>query len=70
MSSRVRIVALALVRDGDRILRDETLYALDEWDAREETAGGLVVHPVSWRAIDTFGPEGGTLYPVELRELL
>jgi 8-oxo-dGTP pyrophosphatase MutT (NUDIX family) len=51
-------------------LQDERLCALDEWDAREETPGGVVIHPVSWRAIDSFGPGGGTLYPVELRELL
>jgi 8-oxo-dGTP pyrophosphatase MutT (NUDIX family) len=51
-------------------LREERLYALDEWDAREETAGGVVVHPVSWRAISSFEPGGGILYPVELRELL
>jgi len=51
-------------------LREERLYALDEWDAHEETSGGVVVHPVSWRAIDSFGPGGGTLYPVELRELV
>ena len=50
--------------------REERIYALDEWDAREETAGGVVIHPVSWRAIDTFKPGGATLYPVELRELL
>ena len=51
-------------------LRDERLYALDEWEAREETAGGVVVHPVSWRSISSFGPGAGVLYPVELRELL
>ena len=50
-------------------LREERLYALDEWDAHEETSDGVVVHPVSWRAIDSFGPGGG-LYPVELRELI
>jgi ADP-ribose pyrophosphatase YjhB (NUDIX family) len=52
------------------ILRDERLYGLDEWDAREETVGGVVVHPVSWRAIGSFGPAGETLYPEELRGLL
>jgi ADP-ribose pyrophosphatase YjhB (NUDIX family) len=51
-------------------LRDERLYGLDGWDAHEETAGGVVVHPVSWRAISSFGPGAGVLYPVELRELL
>ena len=51
-------------------LRDERLYALDEWDAREETAAGSVVHSVSWRAINSFEPGGGILYPVELHELL
>lgn len=51
-------------------LRDERLHELDEWDAREETPGGVVIHHVSWRASDSFGPGGGTLYPVELRALL
>lgn len=51
-------------------LRDERLYALDEWDAREETAGGVVVHPVSWRAVDSFGPGRDILYPEQLRESL
>jgi 8-oxo-dGTP pyrophosphatase MutT (NUDIX family) len=51
-------------------LREEALYGLDEWDAHEETAGGVVIHPVSWRAISSFGRGGGVLYPVELRELL
>jgi 8-oxo-dGTP pyrophosphatase MutT (NUDIX family) len=51
-------------------LREEALYGLDEWDAHEETAGGVVVHPVSWRAISSFGPGCAVLYPVELRELL
>jgi 8-oxo-dGTP pyrophosphatase MutT (NUDIX family) len=51
-------------------LRDERLYARDEWDAHEETAVGVVVHPVSWRAIDSFGPAGDTLYPEELHGLL
>lgn len=50
-------------------LRDERL-ALDEWDAHEETAGGLVVHSVSWRAIDSFGPGRDILYPEQLRESL
>ena len=54
----------------DCSLQDERLYALDEWDAHEETARGVVVHPVSWRAIDSFGPAGDTLYPEELRGLL
>jgi 8-oxo-dGTP pyrophosphatase MutT (NUDIX family) len=48
----------------------DDLYALDEWDALEETAGGVVIHRVSWRAIGSFGSGGGILYPVELRELL
>jgi ADP-ribose pyrophosphatase YjhB (NUDIX family) len=51
-------------------LRDERLYARDEWDAHEETAGGVVVHLVSWRAIDSVGPAGDTLYPEELHGLL
>jgi hypothetical protein len=51
-------------------LRGERLYARDEWDAHEETAVGVVVHPVSWRAIDSFGPAGDTLYPEELHGLL
>lgn len=51
-------------------LRDERLYALGEWDAEEETAAGVVIHPVSWRAIDSFGPAADTLYPEELRGLL
>jgi len=54
----------------DCSLQDERLYALDEWDAHEDTAHGVVVHPVSWRAIDSFGPPGDTLYPEELRGLL
>jgi 8-oxo-dGTP pyrophosphatase MutT (NUDIX family) len=48
----------------------DDLYALDEWDAHEETAGSVVIHRVSWRAISSFGSGGGILYPVELRELL
>jgi len=48
----------------------ERLYAVDEWDAHEETARGVVVHPVSWRAIDSFGAAGDTLYPEELRGFL
>ena len=51
-------------------LRDERLYALGEWDAEEETPAGLVIHPVSWRAIHSFGPAGDTLYPDELLGLL
>lgn len=51
-------------------LRDERLYARDEWEALEETPSGVVIHPVSWRAIDFFGPSGDTLYPEELHALL
>jgi 8-oxo-dGTP pyrophosphatase MutT (NUDIX family) len=50
-------------------LEDERLYALGEWDAREETAGGVVVHSVSWRAISSFGPGRDILYPEQLLEL-
>jgi len=51
-------------------LRDERLYALEEWDAREETASGVVIHPVSWRAIGSFGAGRDLLYPEQLRESL
>jgi ADP-ribose pyrophosphatase YjhB (NUDIX family) len=51
-------------------LRDERLYTLDEWDAHEETADGVVTHPVSWRAIDSFGAGRDILYPEELLELM
>jgi ADP-ribose pyrophosphatase YjhB (NUDIX family) len=49
-------------------LRDDRLYELDGWDAREEIAGGVVTHPVSWRAIDSFGSGRDTLYPEHLVE--
>jgi 8-oxo-dGTP pyrophosphatase MutT (NUDIX family) len=51
-------------------LRDERLYELDEWDAHEETASGVVTHPVSWREIDSFGTGPDILYPEDLLELL
>ena len=51
-------------------LRDERLYALDAWDSPEETPDGVVVHPVSWRAIDSFGPGRDIFYPEQLLELL
>ena len=50
-------------------LRKDGLYALDEWDAEEETPSGIVVHRVSWRAIDSFGPGGDKLYPGKLLAL-
>jgi ADP-ribose pyrophosphatase YjhB (NUDIX family) len=49
-------------------LRDDRLYELDGWDAREETASGVVTHPVFWRSIDSFGPGRDTLYPEHLVE--
>lgn len=51
-------------------LRDERLYDLDAWDAHEETASGVVTHPVSWREIDSFGPGRQILYPEHLLDLL
>ena len=51
-------------------LGDERLYELEEWNAEEETPAGIVIHPVSWRSIDSFGPAGDTLYPETLRGLL
>ena len=51
-------------------LGDERLHELDERDAEEETPRGVVVHPVSWRAIDSFGPGGDTFHPAQLLELL
>jgi 8-oxo-dGTP pyrophosphatase MutT (NUDIX family) len=51
-------------------LRDEHFYSLDEWDAREEAPDGVRPHPVSWRAIDSFGPGRLILYPGGLRDLL
>ena len=54
----------------DCSLGDERLYELEEWNAEEETRAGVVIHPVSWRSIDSFGPAGDTLYPEALRRLL
>jgi ADP-ribose pyrophosphatase YjhB (NUDIX family) len=51
-------------------LPSDPLYDRDEWDAHEETSGGVLVHRVSWRAIDSFGPGRDTLYPEELLGLL
>jgi 8-oxo-dGTP pyrophosphatase MutT (NUDIX family) len=59
---------IALVYESS--LRDEHLHALEEWDAEEETRAGVVIHPVSWRRIDSFGPGGDTLYPEQLLGLL
>jgi ADP-ribose pyrophosphatase YjhB (NUDIX family) len=59
---------LALVYECE--LRDETLQALDEWDAKEKTSKGTVTHPVSWRRIDSFGSGGAILYPEELLAVL
>jgi ADP-ribose pyrophosphatase YjhB (NUDIX family) len=51
-------------------LRDEGLYMRERWDAEETTADGVVTHPVAWRRIDSFGPDGDTLYPRQLAELI
>ena len=51
-------------------LADERLHELEEWDAEEVTPAGVVIHPVSWRGIESFGPTGDTLYPEELRGVL
>ena len=51
-------------------LRDQRLYARDEWDAQEETSDGVRTHPVSWRAIDSFGPGRRIFYPEQLLDLL
>jgi ADP-ribose pyrophosphatase YjhB (NUDIX family) len=51
-------------------LRDEGLYARDQWDAQETTSEGVVTHPVSWRSVDSFGPDRDTLYPEEVADLI
>jgi ADP-ribose pyrophosphatase YjhB (NUDIX family) len=51
-------------------LRDEGIYARDEWGAHEETPSGVVTHPVSWRATESFGAGRDTLYPEQLLDLL
>jgi 8-oxo-dGTP pyrophosphatase MutT (NUDIX family) len=54
----------------DCSLGDARLYELEEWNAEEETPAGGVIHRVSWRSIDSFGPAGDALYPEALRGLL
>jgi ADP-ribose pyrophosphatase YjhB (NUDIX family) len=51
-------------------LPDEPRYARNEWDAHETTTDGVVTHPVSWRATNSFGPGRATLYPEQLLDLL
>lgn len=50
--------------------RDKGLYSLDEWEAEEMTPNGPITHLVSWRRVDSFGPDRGNLYPEELLDLL
>ena len=54
----------------DTSLLNEQLYALDAWDAEEETPDGPLVHEVAWKPIAAFGSSGETLYPEELVVLL
>jgi ADP-ribose pyrophosphatase YjhB (NUDIX family) len=51
-------------------LPDERLYQLEAWDAEETTRDGVITHPVSWRRVDSFGADGGILYPDALLDLL
>ena len=51
-------------------LLDEGIYTRNEWDAHEDTPRGVVTHPVSWRATESFGAGRDTLYPEQLLDLL
>ena len=51
-------------------LQEEDLYARDHWNAEESTPSGLVLHRVSWKHVEKFGPGGAILYPEGLLELL
>ena len=51
-------------------LRDKRLYGLEEWEAEEETSRGVVAHPISWRAIDSFRPSRDIFHPEQLLDFL
>jgi ADP-ribose pyrophosphatase YjhB (NUDIX family) len=51
-------------------LRDDRLYALDEWEASEASPKGSLTHRLSWRSLDSFRAGEATLYPEGLLPLL
>jgi ADP-ribose pyrophosphatase YjhB (NUDIX family) len=60
---------IALVYESS--FRDERFYELDAWDSAETAPSGtLLVHKIAWKATDSFGSGGESLYPEELLPLL
>jgi ADP-ribose pyrophosphatase YjhB (NUDIX family) len=50
-------------------LRDDRLYLLDEWEARETREGFVYTHKVAWKHLDSFRSGSEILYPEELLTL-
>jgi len=51
-------------------LHDDRLNSLHEWEAREPTRAGFVVHKVAWKHLDSFRSGGDILYPEGLLALV
>jgi ADP-ribose pyrophosphatase YjhB (NUDIX family) len=51
-------------------LDDDSLYALDEWEAHETTPDGVVTHKLAWKRLDSFRSTGDILYPEGVQGLL